>query len=139
MSVKKKIKERKIMVKILKNKKGLTLIELIAVIVILGVIAAIAIPLIGNTLDNQREEAAVLSYQNIETAALLYAANGENEGAAFSVQDMIDGDYLDFTGTFTDGTDDILATDIFDVDGELDLPVEITTIEINGYQVYPAA
>jgi hypothetical protein len=52
---------------------------------------------------------------------------------------MIDGDYLDFTGTFTDGTDDILATDIFDVDGELVLPVEITTIEINGYQVYPAA
>jgi prepilin-type N-terminal cleavage/methylation domain-containing protein len=126
------------MVQILKNKKGLTLIELIAVIVILGVIAAIAIPLIGNTLDNQRQEAAELSYQNIETAALLYAAN-ENPSAAFSVQDMIDGDYLDFTGTFTDGTDDILATDIFDVDGELDLPVEITTIEINGYQVYPAA
>jgi prepilin-type N-terminal cleavage/methylation domain-containing protein len=121
------------------NKKGLTLIELIAVIVILGVIAAIAIPLIGNTLDNQRKEAAELSYQNIETAALLYAANGENEGAVFSVQDMIDGDYLDFSGTFTDGTDDILATDIFDVDGELVLPVEITTIEINGYQVYPAA
>jgi len=40
------------MFKTLKNKKGLTLIELIAVLVILGIIAAIAIPTIGNTISN---------------------------------------------------------------------------------------
>ena len=32
---------------LLKNEKGLTLIELLAVIVILGIIAAIAVPSIG--------------------------------------------------------------------------------------------
>lgn len=33
--------------KLLKNQKGFTLVELLAVIVILGIIAAIAIPSIG--------------------------------------------------------------------------------------------
>ena len=126
------------MVQILKNKKGLTLIELIAVIVILGVIAAIAIPLIGNTLDNQRQEAAELSYQNIETAALLYAAN-ENPTAAFSVNDMINAtpsSYLDFSGTFTSDEEEatsLLDEDIFGVDGNLSDPAEL--IYINGYLV----
>ena len=43
-----KMKER------LKNQKGLTLIELLAVIVILGIIAAIAIPSIGNIIQNTK-------------------------------------------------------------------------------------
>lgn len=123
------------MLKILKSKKGLTLIELIAVIVILGVIAAIAIPLIGNTLDNQRQEAAELSYQNIESAALLYAAN-ESPAAAFSVRDLTRDGYLDFTGTFTSDADEsvnIIAEDIFGTDGSLVDPAEV--IYINGYLV----
>ena len=37
----------KILQKRLKNEKGLTLVELLAVIVILGIIAAIAVPSIG--------------------------------------------------------------------------------------------
>ena len=39
---------------LLKNEKGLTLIELLAVIVILGIIAAIAIPRIGGLFKMQK-------------------------------------------------------------------------------------
>lgn len=35
-----------------KNEKGLTLVELLAVIVILAIVAAIAIPAISNVIDN---------------------------------------------------------------------------------------
>ncbi|RIV13331.1 prepilin-type N-terminal cleavage/methylation domain-containing protein, partial [Priestia flexa] len=45
------------MKKFLKNEKGLTLIELLAVIVILGIIAAIAIPSIGGIIQKSREDA----------------------------------------------------------------------------------
>jgi len=61
----------------LKNQKGLTLIELLAVIVILGIIAAIAVPAIGNVINNSKEKATYAEAQQIIDAAKLYIA-GEN-------------------------------------------------------------
>ncbi len=43
--------------KMLKNERGLTLVELLAVIVILGIIAAIAVPSIGDIIEKSREDA----------------------------------------------------------------------------------
>ena len=43
--------------KLLKNQKGLTLIELLAVIVILGIIAAIAIPSVNTIISNSKKSA----------------------------------------------------------------------------------
>ncbi len=43
---------KKFLQKRLNNEKGLTLVELLAVIVILGIIAAIAVPSIGGIIEN---------------------------------------------------------------------------------------
>lgn len=44
--------------KLFKNKKGVTLAELLAVITIMGIIAAIAVPAIGSAIQTSREGAA---------------------------------------------------------------------------------
>lgn len=64
-------------IKHLRNEKGLTLIELLAVIVILGIIAAIAIPMIGNVVSESREKAQVNEALNIISAAKQYYAMEE--------------------------------------------------------------
>ena len=56
----------------LKNEKGLTLIELLAVIVILAIVAAIAIPAIGNIIENSRVKAAKADIANGISSANLY-------------------------------------------------------------------
>lgn len=54
-----------------KNKKGFTLVELLAVIVILGVLLLIAVPAIQNVIENSRQKAFLsqtkLAIENVET------------------------------------------------------------------------
>ncbi|MFC7783100.1 type II secretion system protein [Rossellomorea sp. GCM10028870] len=99
--------------KMLKNERGLTLVELLAVIVILGIIAAIAVPSIGGIINKSKDDAKVAeALQIIDAARLAHAEDpdqtkwthdGEAEvSAALSgyVSKVKDKGY---TVTFTDG------------------------------------
>ncbi|TSI07704.1 type II secretion system protein [Lysinibacillus sp. BW-2-10] len=57
----------------LRNEKGITLIELLAVIVILGIIAAIAVPAIGNMIENSKKDAHIANARAMIEAARLHS------------------------------------------------------------------
>lgn len=67
-----------------KEEKGFTLIELLAVIVILAVIAVIAVPLIGNIISKNKENADLATARQIYDAARLYNV-AENNGTMATV------------------------------------------------------
>jgi type IV pilus assembly protein PilA len=63
-------------------KKGFTLIELLIVVVIIGILAAIAIPKFANTKDKAYVAAMKSDLRNLATYEEQYAA--DNNGAYFS-------------------------------------------------------
>ncbi|WP_127533141.1 prepilin-type N-terminal cleavage/methylation domain-containing protein [Paenibacillus kobensis] len=56
----------------LKNKKGLTLIELLAIIVIIGIIAAIAIPAVNNMISKSKTSSDAATDRIVQEAAVRY-------------------------------------------------------------------
>lgn len=82
----------------MKNEKGLTLIELLAVIVILAIISAIAIPAIGGIINNSEIKATKSDALNILNAANIYVTDNPSVtkievtagGVATSTPEMTD-------------------------------------------------
>jgi prepilin-type N-terminal cleavage/methylation domain-containing protein len=64
------------------NRKGFTLIELLIVVVIIGILAAIAIPKFANTKDKAYVAAMKSDLRNLATYEEQYAA--DNNGSYFS-------------------------------------------------------
>ena len=91
------------------EKKGFTLIELTAVIIILAVIALIAVPVIGNVIEDFKERALKGSaYGLVEAANLYYTKtlkNELNEPVAFDFVDDIQTteEKLEFKGKINNG------------------------------------
>ena len=66
----------------MRSKRGFTLIELLIVVVIIGILAAIAIPKFANTKDKAYVAAMKSDLRNLATYEEQYAA--DNNGAYFS-------------------------------------------------------
>ncbi|MFJ7730306.1 prepilin-type N-terminal cleavage/methylation domain-containing protein [Lysinibacillus sp. NPDC097231] len=90
----KKLKNKKLV----KNEKGLTLIELLAVIVILAIIAAIAVPAIGNIINKSKDRAILAEASNILAGAKIAYIDGACEDDTCSnteLKGFVDGIALD--------------------------------------------
>lgn len=82
----------------LNNSKGFTLVELLAVIVILGIIVAIAVPAVGGIINKAETGASEAEVELIEDAARLAHINNEEfstDTAGYTVGDLISDGYLD--------------------------------------------
>ncbi|MEK4128313.1 prepilin-type N-terminal cleavage/methylation domain-containing protein [Solibacillus sp. FSL W8-0474] len=118
----------------IKNEKGLSLVELLAVIVILGIIAAIAIPAIGNIVNNSRDKGQISDALNIISGGKL--AHIELKCG----NDGCDGDDLK---QFVDGKDVKDMTVTLNEDGEWEItgyPFDINNVdEFGGFSKDSAA
>ncbi|MFP4287335.1 MAG: prepilin-type N-terminal cleavage/methylation domain-containing protein [Candidatus Izemoplasmataceae bacterium] len=61
----------------IKNNKGVTLVELLIVIVILGIIAAVSIPAVGNIVENSQKDAVISEAASIRSAINTCLASGD--------------------------------------------------------------
>jgi type IV pilus assembly protein PilA len=84
----------------LKDQKGFTLIELLAVIVILGIIAAIAIPSITHIIDKSKGDAIKADAKLILNSAKLYETEKGIPTAGITKNEL-EPNYIDNVSTFT--------------------------------------
>ena len=98
------------------NKKGFTLVELLAILAILGTIVAIAVPNISNQIQKTDEEKQNVLNIKIENAAKLYAAKYyadkiiNDDPFPFTLEDLINDGLLNLNDN--ECSDD-KETDIF--------------------------
>ena len=96
---------KKFLQKKLKNEKGLTLVELLAVIVILGIIAAIAVPAIGGVIQSSKEKATLSDAMNaLEAANLYFVSNNSATEVNLTGDNGLVPEYLDNKGSLESAT-----------------------------------
>lgn len=91
----------KLLKKRIKNEEGLSLVELLAVIVILGIIAAIAIPAIGNIIANSEAKAEIADATQVLSAANIYFTDNPNATEFKPGADTAWKDYVESGGNIT--------------------------------------
>ncbi len=105
----------------LKSKKGFTLVELVVVIAILGILAALAIPRFMDATASARGAKIVADLRTIDSAVVLYEVRGaeteltaDNDGVKKLVTErLLVSEPIPPTGKaiYPDGTDETVAKD----------------------------
>ncbi|WP_242596265.1 type IV pilin protein [Enterococcus plantarum] len=87
--------------KVLKDERGLSLVELLAVVVIMAIIAGIGAVAITGVIQKNKEDAGISTVQNLMSAANMYQASNEgNENAigtkapAVNAKDLLDENFI---------------------------------------------
>ena len=94
------------------NKKGFTLIEILAVIVIISIIASIATINVLKIKNNSSEELLETKIENLEAAAIVYGQENPDTLTSnctqVTVKNLIDDSYFKSTETSSTGTVDLI-------------------------------
>ncbi|WP_086348139.1 type II secretion system protein [Candidatus Enterococcus clewellii] len=123
------LQEESRMSRLLKDERGMTLIELLATVVILAIISGIGLVAIGNVIQNSREDAAVADIQQAMNAAKLYQSSPSTPiTAPFSLKNVIDDKYLETPGSTWVDTTKIMFT----VDASGTLTMEVPANQVNA-------
>lgn len=120
----------------LKNNKGFTLIELIIVIAILGILAAIAIPRFSKVQMNSKKNADVVTAKNIAKAVQTAYINGDITTGNIDLSELKKNDYLDTIPNVQhpSHTGDSFSANV-SVDSESDDGA--VTVSVGTIQLYP--
>jgi prepilin-type N-terminal cleavage/methylation domain-containing protein len=110
------------------KKQGFTLVELMVVVIIVGILAAVAVPLMTANKDKAKNSEAIAGLSAISTAARLYMV--ESAGTApTAISDLESAGYLntsDLVGTY------IAAGTDYAVDWDSEGKVTSATVAIDG-------
>lgn len=84
------------------KKRGFTLVELLAVIIVLGLISVIVVPTVTNSIRNYRKDLYEVQISNIEDAARVWGSDNivklpktTNETLVITLSDLQSGGYID--------------------------------------------
>jgi len=104
------------MKKSLRNQAGFTLVELMIVIVIVGILAAVAVPIYQSNISKAKMSECDAALGTIRTALrVCYAQNGQYPvnaaGTAITASDSLDISATDLAGKYFDATDYSIESD----------------------------